>query len=101
MRLFKTLGTKLAVDISYVLTAADQNKLMRALKIIDDVCSTSEDNMFHDYPHLPNEYTDVFYGSTDSEPRNDVDAKVLELAKETADELFERKNNRTKTCKSS
>lgn len=88
MRLYKTLGTRLAVDISGVLSAADQDKLLRALGKIDEVCSRAEDNMFHDHPELSNEYIDVFYGSTDNEPRNGVDEKILGMAKEAADGLF-------------
>ena len=91
MRLYKTLGTRLAVDISGVLSAADQDKLLRALGKIDEVCSRAEDNMFHDHPELTNDYLDVFYGSTDDAPRNDVDEKVLDMAKEAADGLFKGK----------
>ena len=92
MRLFKTLGVRLMVDISKVLLAKEQDKLMRALKIIDDVCLKAETNMFHDYPHLKDEYTDVFYGKIENESRNDVDMKILKMAKEIVDEFFEGKN---------
>ena len=88
MRLFKTLGTKMTVEISRVLSASDTKKLMRALDKVDEICSRAEDNMFRDHPDLSDEYLDVFYGSTEMEPRNDVDRKVIELARETADELF-------------
>lgn len=44
--------------------------------------------MFRDYPQLSNEYIDVFYGNVESEPRNDVDKKVIEMAREAADGLF-------------
>ena len=90
MRLFKSLGTKLAVDISSILSASDQVKLLRALKKIDEVCSEAENNMFRDHPELPDSYTDVFYGNIDGKPRNDVDEKVISIAREVADELFER-----------
>lgn len=89
MRLYKTLGTKLAVDISKVLTAQEQDKILRAQSKIEEICSKAEDNMFRDFPDISNEYVDVFYGSTNSEPRNEVDRKVLKMAREAADELFE------------
>lgn len=88
MRLFKNLGAKMITDISYVLSAADQDKLMRAMNRIDEVCSNAEDNMFCDYPNISNEYTDVFYGNVEDAPRNGVDKKIIEMAREAADELF-------------
>ena len=94
MRLFKTLGSKLVCDISCVLSAPDQDMMLRALDKIDQVCSRAEDNMFRDHPYLPDEYVDVFYGSTDSEPRNEVDAEMILRAREVSDELFERKRHR-------
>lgn len=93
MRLFKTLGLQVVVDVSSILSAQQQDKLLKALKIIDEVCCAADDNMFCDHPYLTNEYTDVFYGSTQNAPRNDVDETILVLAKEIADGLFKRKNN--------
>lgn len=90
MRLYKNLGTKLAVDISKVLSAADQDKMLRAMNKIDEICSKAEDNMFHDHPELSNDYLNVFYGNVGENPRNDVDAKVLSMSREAADELFKR-----------
>ena len=89
MRLFKALGTRMAVDISRVLSVSDTNKLLRALGKVDEICSKAEDNMFADHPQLSNQYLDVFYGHTSDEARNDVDRKVIKLAREVADELFE------------
>ena len=88
MRLFKMLGTRTAVEISQVLSATDTQKLMRALDKVDEICSKAEDNMFRDHPDLTDEYLDVFYGSTEMEPRNDVDRKVIAMAREAADGLF-------------
>ena len=93
MRLYKTLGTKLFVDISKVLSVRDQEKLGRAMDRIDEICSKAEDKMFQDYPQLPCKYIDVFYGDTDDTPRNDVDEKVIRMAREAADGLFERKGD--------
>lgn len=89
MRLFKQLGTKLAVDISAVLPAKETDKLLRALKRIDEVCSHAEDCMFADYPEVSNEYLDVFYGSVNDKPRNSIDEEVITLAREVADGLFQ------------
>lgn len=89
MRLFKTLGSKVAVDISKVLSAADTDKFIRALNKIDDICCKADDNLFRDYPEVGNEYTDVFYGSVGAAPRNALDAEMIERARVTANELFE------------
>ncbi len=90
MRLFKNLGTRMAVDISKVLSATDTDKLMRALDKVDEICSKAEENMFRDHPQLPDEYIDVFYGNVRDEPRNDVDEKIIRMARKVADGLFER-----------
>ena len=49
--------------------------------------------MFRDHPDLTDEYLDVFYGSTEMEPRNDVDRKVIAMAREAADGLFKGTRN--------
>ena len=85
MRLYKTIGAELYTAVGKVISAADRKKLLRALHGIDTVCSNAEDNMFRDHPHLSDQYTNVFYGSTELEPRNDVDKTVLAIAKETAE----------------
>lgn len=89
MRLFKNLGTKLAVDISKVVSASDYEMLSRALHRIDEVCSRAEDNMFSDFPELGNEYIGVFYGNVGDQPRNHLDGEIINLAKQVSDELFE------------
>ena len=88
MRLMKTLGTRTVVEISQVLSASDTQKLMRALDKIDEICSKAEDNMFRDHPELSDEYIDVFYGSTEAEPRNYIDLEMIRMAREAADGLF-------------
>ena len=93
MRLFKALGTKLAVDISLLIPTADTDKLLRAMRKIDEVCSNAEDSMFRDHPHISNEYLDVFYGSMNEKPRNEVDRKVIGMARETADGFFKGKGD--------
>lgn len=87
MRLYKTLGSKLMVEISGVLSAADQDKMMRAMRRIDEVSSNAEDNMFRDFPQLSDRCIDVFYGATDMEPRGEVDTEIIALSKEVADGL--------------
>ena len=88
MRLYKTLGAKLMTDISRVLSAADQDILMRAMNKIDVVCSRAEDNMFRDYPNLSSEHIDVFYGAVDYGTKHDLDAEMVQRAKQIADDLF-------------
>ena len=84
MRLYKTIGAKLFDAIGTVISAADRKKLLCALHGIDAVCSNAENNMFRDHPDLSRQYTDVFYGSTELEPRSDVDKAVLAMAREIA-----------------
>lgn len=88
MRLYKTLGAKLLTEISMVLPAGDQNKIMKAMRKIDEACSNAECNMFLDHPQLSDKYIDVFYGSTEMKPKNDVDAEIIDIAKEIANGLF-------------
>ena len=38
---------------------------------------------------IGNEGTDVFYGTLNAEPRNGLDRKVIQMAKQKAMELFE------------
>ena len=90
MRLYKTLGTRLYVDIAPLLYKADLHKLDRAQELINEVCSKVDDNMFRDHPEISNAYTKVFYGTTADEPRDDVDKEMLTRAREVADKLFER-----------
>ena len=77
-----------ARDISKVLPSADTDKLLKLLNRIDAICSKAEDSMFRDHPDLSDEYLDTFYGDLRTEPRNDTDKKVIDLARETAQELF-------------
>ena len=93
MKVGAKMGTRTAVEISQVLSATDTQKLMRALDKVDEICSKAEDNMFRDHPDLSDEYLDVFYGSTEMEPRNDVDRKVIAMAREAADGLFKGTRN--------
>lgn len=88
MRLYKTLGAKLMTDISRVLSAADQDILMRAMNKIDTVCSRAEENMFRDWPDLSGEHIDVFYGAVDYGTKHDLDAEMVRRAKQIADDLF-------------
>lgn len=89
MRLYKTVTAKMVTAVSMVVSASDQDKMIRAMGKIDEVCSNAEDNMFRDHRDLSSDYIDVFYGSTYNEPRNGVDRQVLDMAKEAVDELFD------------
>ena len=88
MRLFKTLGAKVFVNVGNLTDSADREKLKRALDMIDDICANAEDNMFRDHPNLSHEYTSVFYGATNMPARDDVDKYVIMIAGEVADALF-------------
>ncbi len=87
MRLYRTMGSRLILDISKILSAPDQDMLLRLMLKIDRICSKAEDNMFYDHPRLPDSYMDVFYGSTDVEPGSDVDIKIIEIARKVASTL--------------
>ena len=88
MRLFKTMGAQLAVDIAPLLCAADRGRLDRIFDILSDVCRKADAAMFADHPGLDEAYTKVFYGTTDMEPRDDLEQELLALAREAADGLF-------------
>lgn len=87
MRLYKTIGAKVFATVGSVVSAADRAKLLRAMNGIDAVCSNAEDNMFRDHPHLPEQYINVFYGTTEVEPRNDMDRTIMAMAREIADDV--------------
>ena len=93
IRLLRSVAGKALVDVSGVISSRDQDVLEKAINIIEDICSHAEDNMFHDFPELPNDFIDVFYGEVDDDPRNEVDRGQMELARKVADELFERKGH--------
>lgn len=88
MRLFKTLAGQIWTDLGPLLSAVDRYKFRRAINKIDEVCSNAEDNMYFDHPYIDDKYIDVFYGSTQNEPRSEFDENILKIARETADELF-------------
>ena len=90
LRLLKTLGTKAAVEVSPILHAADTDKLLRALDKVDEICSRAEENMFRDYPQLPSQYIDVFYGAANGQPLNEVDEKIHKKMEVVARELTAR-----------
>lgn len=89
MRLYKTLGVKLATELSKVMPAAEMGKMRQAIDKVNSLSSRAEDNMFHDFPELESEYIDVFYGTTKMEPRNVLDAEMIERARQVANDLFQ------------
>ena len=93
MRLLRSVAGQALVDVSGVINSRDQDVLERAINRFEEVCSHAEDKMFADFPRLPNDFIDVFYGEVDDDPRNEVDREQIELARKVADELFERKGH--------
>lgn len=93
MRLLKSLSARLITDTGSILLKTQQDKLMIAMDKVSQLCSVAEENMFKDYPDLGKDYIDVFYGDVSDEPRNEVDKKIIEMAKEVSDGLFTRKGN--------
>lgn len=93
MRLLKSLSARLITDTGSILLKTQQDKLMRAMDKVRQLCSLAEEHMFKDYPDLSKDYIDVFYGDVANEPRNEVDKKIIEIAKEVSDGLFKRKGN--------
>lgn len=87
-RLLKCVAARLSVDASKVLTAADTDKLLKAIWKIDQICSAAEDNMFRDHPDLSDEFLCVFYGILSQPAKNPVDASVAAEAKEVARGIF-------------
>ena len=87
-RLLSDIGTKAAVAMSKVLPAKETDKLVRLLSRIDEIKCKADDQLFSDFPKIGHEGTDVFYGTLSSEPRNDLDAEVIEAAREKAENLF-------------
>lgn len=87
-RLMKVIIMELHVKMSQYFSAADRRQFDKAMKAINEICSDLDDRMFKDHPELSSDYLDVFYGSLDHEPRNPVDAKVIEMAWEALDELL-------------
>ena len=83
-RLYKTLQTKLLVELATVLPKNEWQKFEKVFGITTDMCSTAENRMLADHPEVSNDYLAVFYGTITDNPRNPVDQKVIELAKEIA-----------------
>ena len=88
-RLLSVIGTKAVVEMSKVLPAKDSDKFVVLLNRIDEIISKADDQLFKDFPGIGNEGTDVFYGTLNAEPRNGLDRKVIQMAKQKAMELFE------------
>lgn len=89
MRLFKTAYSEVITSLSEVMPKQDYEKVMRAMYKVDQVCSDAEDRMFREHPELGDEYTDVFYGALKNDTRNDVDRKVVQMAHEMSEHLFQ------------
>ena len=88
-RVFKTMACQLSVEASQFLKASQWEKLQKAVDTIGAFASPIEDKMFRDYPELTDAYVAVFYGATNNETRNEVDADVVDRAKKFCNSLFE------------
>ena len=88
-RLLSVIGTKAVVEMSKVLPAKDADRLVVLLNKIEEIICKADDQLFRDFPGIGNEGTDVFYGTLNAEPRNGLDRKVIQMAKQKAMELFE------------
>ena len=87
-RLLSDIGTKAAIAMSKVLPAKEADRLVNLLHRFDEVKSKADDQLFRDFPQIGNEGTDVFYGTLSTEPRNELDGKVISAAKQQAKGLF-------------
>ena len=87
-RLYKDLGDRLLEDAGKLLTKKEQESLVKAMKQIRQICCACEDRMLSDHPDLPEDYATVFFGSLKQDARNEVDSRVIELAKKQAETLF-------------
>ena len=88
IRLMKQLGAKLFSDASRILDISERNRLERAWDIIGDLSDRAEKHMFKHHPELDENHIDVFYGCLNAEPKNVIDAEMIERAKGVARELF-------------
>ena len=87
--MLSVIGTKAVVEMSKVLPAKDADRLVVLLNKIEEIICKADDQLFRDFPGIGNEGTDVFYGTLNAEPRNGLDRKVIQMAKQKAMELFE------------
>lgn len=87
-RTYKTMATKLSVTASNFLTKAKWHKLQKAVDTVGSFASELEDKMFQEHPEITDEYVDVFYGATTNEPRNELDAEMVDRAKAFCKTLF-------------
>jgi hypothetical protein len=88
-KLLKALFIKVMCNNALLDTESDE--LHKLASQFDDFISKQEDKMLQKYPNLPNEYLRVFYGPLNREPLDEkVDKTVIDMAKQTAEKLFER-----------
>ena len=87
-RLLSDVGAKTAVAMSRILPAKESDKLAGLLHRIGEIVSKTDSQMYKDFPDIGHEGAAVFYGTLSGEPRNELDGKVMDAAKEKALELF-------------
>lgn len=90
LRLTLTLLGKLRFDISGLLCEEDQKMLIAAMNKVGEVALRTEEKMYRDFPNLSSHYLEVFCGDVGAEPMNEVDEKIIAMAREAADEVFKR-----------
>lgn len=91
VRLLNEVATNAVVKMSMILPVKETDRLVVLTNRINDIASKAESQMYTDHPELSAEFTDVFYGNLSDEPRTDVDAEVIQLAKEQMENRFNRK----------
>lgn len=88
MRLLDEAAANAVVKASVIFPTKETDRLMRLAGRIGEFAAKADTLMFTDHPELSNEYTDVFFGNLSGNPRTEVDAEVVRLAKEQALDRF-------------
>lgn len=87
-KLLKAMFVKVMCNKNLLTT--ESGELHKLASQFNDFISKQEDKMFQMHPNLPDEYLRVFYGPLNENPLNHVDKAVIDMAKQTAEKLFER-----------
>lgn len=93
VRLYKEVYHHMMRAIEPALYTKDIDKLIRIENEIGIIAIRAENNMFRDYPELSDDYLCVFHGDIHSNPRNEVDKVVMNMAQEIARNLCEGKKD--------
>lgn len=85
-KLLNAISRKIICNDSLLLEETD--KISKHIKAIEDILKKQENQMFTKWPQLTDDYLRVFYGSL-KDVRNPIDRQVADLAKQSAEQLFE------------